>query len=418
MGKRHLLIGCGSAALRAVTGIREVSKEDEIKLVTRENLMPYSPTALPGLLNNQIDEAHLWLKDEAFFQETGSSFVREKEVVKVNTIEKKIVYKDGTDESYDALLIATGSHPFVPEIEGLDETGFITFHCFEDYLKLKQQLKSGGNVVIFGGGLVAVELAIPLLEAGYGVDLVIRSRMLRRYFNPDIGDRMESILMERGAKIHKGCTIEHVRRQGTGVEARLSGGQTLFSDVDIVLALGVQPSISFLEGSGVTTGEGIIVDDRMRTNVEGVFAAGDVAEASEFFTGRPGINAILPAAVHQGKIAGMNMAGADSVYKGWMSMNMFNFFGHVACSVGISKTGDAQVIKDYDAQKETFKELWFQEDKLVGATFLDVKVDPGVFVYLIENRVDVGAYKKLLLNKPKETSRWLMLQAEKKQTEL
>lgn len=164
--------------------------------------------------------------------------------------------------------------------------------------------------------------------------------------------------------------------------------------------------------------EGVIVDGRMKTNWEDIYAAGDVAEAPEFFFGKRGLSGILPSAVRQGKVAGLNMGGGDTEYMGSIPMNMFNFFGHVVFSIGLSRADEVQVVEDTEQGNGHFKELCFMEDRLVGACFLDVKVDPGIFLYLIENRVDVGSYKDLLLEKPKETSRWLMLEAEKAQTKL
>jgi phenylglyoxylate dehydrogenase epsilon subunit len=416
MAKKHLLIGCGSAALSAIEGIRSVSAEDEIKLVTRENLMPYSPTALPALLTGKITEENLYLRDDNFFQRMNATLVKNKKAVKVLPGEHKVLFDDGTDDVYDTLLIATGSHPIVPEIKGLEETGFMVFHNFDDYLKIKEQtLKDKIRVVIYGAGLVAVEMAIPLLEAGHKVDIVIRSRVLRAYFNPDIGGRIEEILMEHGAQIHKGCTIEEVKKSETGAEVVLSNGESLFSDVNVVCALGVNSATSLLDGSGVKVANGVIVDGRMNTSVEGIFAAGDVAETENFFTGELGVSAILPSAVHQGKIAGINMAGGDAKYNGWIPMNMFNFFGHIACSIGLTAADDVQVVTSRDDSKGEFKELCFKENNLVGATFLDVQVDPGIFLYLIEKKVDIGAYKDLLLEKPRDASRWLMLKTEKEE---
>lgn len=416
--KRHLIIGTGSAALSALESLRGINQDDEVKLVTKESVMPYSPTALPFLLSDRIKEANLWLKDGTFFEKMKGSHVLGKEVVKVVSEERKVLYKDGTDDNYDTLLIASGSGPVVREIKGLEETGYNTFHTFYDYRAIKKALsdkglKSKGSVVIYGGGLVAAELAIPLLEAGHSVDLVVRSRILRSYVTKEIGDRVGEILREHGAKIHDGCVVEEVKRNGSGVDVALSNGKTLHSEIDILIALGVEPATAFLEGSGITLNEGVIVDRGMRTNVDGIFAAGDVAEAPEFFFGKRGLSGILPSAVRQGKVAGLNMGGGEGEYSGWIPMNMFNFFGHVVFSVGLSRDDRVEVLEDVDHSRGTFKELCFEEESLVGARFLDVKVDPGVFLYLIEHRVQVGPYRDMLLDKPRETSRWLMLEAEK-----
>ena len=140
MGKKHLIIGTGSAALSALESLRAINQEDEIKLVTREEMMPYSPTALPFLLSGRLKEADLWLRDDTFFEKLNSSLVLGKEVVEVIPVEKRVLYKDGSHDAYDTLLIASGSQPVVLKIKGIEETGYITFHTFYDYRAIKKAL--------------------------------------------------------------------------------------------------------------------------------------------------------------------------------------------------------------------------------------------------------------------------------------
>lgn len=417
MGKKHLIIGCGSAALNALEALRAINQEDEVKLVTREELMPYSPSALPFLLTERIQEADLWLRDGSFFERMKSTPVLGKELEKIRTGEKKVFYRDGSSEGYDSLLIATGSTPVVRKIKGLEATGCLTFRTFYDYRAIKDVLKAkglekGGGVVIYGGGLVALELAIPLLKAGYEVDLVVRSRLLRSYVDKDLGQRIREILWANRARVHEGCTIEEVKRDSKGWLGGLSNGEFIRSHTPLLLALGVQPAKEFLQDSGIKTGQGIIVDKRMRTNVKDVYAAGDVAEAQEFFHGKRGLSGILPSAVRQGKVAGTNMGGGDMEYEGWIPMNLFNVFGHLVFSVGLSQGDRVEVMEDREQDKGPYKQMFFRNDRLVGARFMDVAVDPGVFLYLIEKRIDVGPYKELMFSRPRETSRWLMLREE------
>lgn len=421
MSKMVLIIGTGTAALTALEKFRDINAEDEVKLVTREKTRPYSPATLPFLLSRRIEEKHIWLKDASYFNQLNCTFETEKEVAKVFPHEKRVIYQDQTEDTYDRLLIASGASPAVKKIEGLLEGDYITFRTFQDYQRIQQILKARNpsetsQFIIFGGGLVAAELAVHLLDAGYAVTLIVRSRLLRSYVNRRMSDRIEDILVNKGAAIHKGCHIESVNKRTDGMEVKLSDSQILFSDIDILLALGVKPNVSFLEGSGIDINEGIVVDSGMRTNIEHIFAAGDVTESSCFFDGEKKICGILPTAVRQGEVAGINMAGGDSTYTGWISMNVFRFFDHVACSIGQSGD-DSETFFAYENNKEDqFKELSIRDGKLVGARFLDVKVDPGVFLYLIENQVPVEPHKALLLKKPRETSRWLMLEAEKAQT--
>jgi phenylglyoxylate dehydrogenase epsilon subunit len=170
--------------------------------------------------------------------------------------------------------------------------------------------------------------------------------------------------------------------------------------------------MNYLKGTEILTRRGVLVDKQMRTNLPDIYAAGDVAEGHDFFFGQVGINAIAPTAIQQGKVAGANMAGEETEDRGWIPMNVFRFFGHTTFSIGLSSQSSSQILKQKD-KADVYKELVIQENRLVGARFIDAEVDPGIFRYLMEEKVDVGPYKDVLLERPREMSRWLAMQAER-----
>lgn len=413
--RKHLIIGCGAAALAALRKIRAISSDDEVVMVTREEYLPYSPAALPYIISGRITEKDLWLVDEHYLSSMGCSLLKGKEVTEVHPEQKQVTYKDGGRESYDTLLVASGSRPVTPEIPGLDEVGFAAFHTISDCRRLQQQLKDKKQVAIYGGGLVAVELAAALLEAGYSVQIIVRSRLLRSYFDPDAGDMIEDILKNRGARIIKGSEIKEIKKSSKGIVIALADGNSLDTDM-IAIALGVNPSAPFLNGSGVKINDGILVDRKMMTNIADIYAAGDVTESPDFFTGNPGVNPILPGAVKQGAIAGSNMAGDELEYEGWIPMNILNLLGHQALSIGMLDGNGFQILTDKDDRKKQYRKLALKDGRLVGAAFIDVDLVPGTIQYLIRKRIDVGQDAELLLRKPKETGTRFMLKAEKQET--
>ena len=401
--QRHIIVGGGIAALSAMKEIKEVSPEDDIKLVTKEDCLPHCVANLPYLISGRLNECDFWLVDEERLDGLGGSLLRGKEVIGVSPDEKKVLFEDGAEE-YDKLLVATGSHPVIPQINGLPEAGFVIFHTFKDYEILKEHLKEDANVVIFGGGLVAVEVSMALLEAGYRVELVVRSRILRRYFSSDFGEMLEGILVDRGAKIHKGVVVDEVKKEKGASDVLLSDGQSLRSDMPIILALGVEPLTACLKGSGVKVEKGVVVNNRMMTSVANIYAAGDIVASPSFFTGKNGMNAILADAVDQGKIAGSNMAGQGIEYGGWIPMNVLHLFDHKAVSVGLQGGENDEVLEEIDQRNRVCKRLVFEGNRLIGAAFVDVDIFPWVFRYLVREKVDVGSKRDLLFENPKETS--------------
>jgi phenylglyoxylate dehydrogenase epsilon subunit len=414
--RKHLIIGSGSAGLSAAEEIRRINTEDEIKLVTLEDYPPYSPTTLPYLLSGRIDEASLPMRKNDYFDSINATFLRGKEVTCLLPKAKEVVYKDGQRETCDTLLIASGSKAMRPAIKGLDKVGFLSFHTLGDVRLLQQQLLSKKDVAIYGGGLVAIELAIALLEVGYPLKLIVRSRILRRYFDPEGAEMIKGILTSKGAQIYEGHTIEEIKGNEKRIELSLSDGTTLDTEV-MIIALGVEPAISFLSGTNIKVGDGVLVDRRMKTSEDDIYAAGDVAEAPDFFTGQYGMNQIIKTAVDEGRIAGANMAGVEAEYEGWISSNIFNFFGNTAFSAGLSMTAGNgyEVLAERNDKKTQYKKLLYASDRLVGAMFLNIDLDPGVILYLIEKKVDISAHKQLLFEQPREISRWLMLETEQRE---
>lgn len=411
--RRHIIIGAGPAALSAVEKMRSLSRDDEIKVVSKENALPYCPAILPYVLAGRTAEENIWLRDEDFFRSMDVTYAPGREVVKVLGDKKQVLYRDGAVDQYDSLLIAAGAEPLSSAAEGLGGEDVLRFHTLEDCRRLSGRLASQGDVTILGAGLVAVELAIALVEKGKRVKVIGRGRPLRAYFDEQAGGYIRDILLAHGVEITIGKNINRIKKQGRGIEVCCADGEVFKTDL-LVSCMGVKPRLSFIDGSGIRVNQGILVDRRMRTSVEGIYAAGDIAEAPAAFDNRPGISAILPNAIAQGKIAGSNMAGTDCDYEGWLSMNVLKMFGHSAFSLGmaIPQEGEAEVREEKDDTKKSFKRLVTKGERLIGAMFVNMDVDPGVIKYLIEKRVDISACKEALFEQPREISRWLMLKTE------
>lgn len=412
--RKHLIIGCGSAGLSALEQIRRLSSEDEIRIVTMEDSPPYSPTLLPYLLSGKIDEARLPMRDKGYFDEMKATLAKGMRVTHVFPDAKQVVYQDGEKENYDTLLIASGSEAIKPLIKGLDEETFLGFHTIADCKKLLKQLADKNDVVVLGAGLVGMEVAIGLVERGCRVTIVEKEpRLLPLYFDQEAESLIRSIFLAQGVQPLTDREVSEVNRKNGKVEINFSRGEPIQTDV-LVTCIGVKARTSFITESGITVNRGILVDQRMETNMEDIYAAGDVAETVDFFTAKPGVNPTIPSAVEQGEVAGSNMAGVEAEYEGWISTNIFHFFGNTAFSAGMSMpdSDNYQVLTEKNEQKVQFKRLVYDGDWLVGAMFINTDLDPGVILYLIRNRIYIGPYKQQLFEQPREISRWLMQEAE------
>ena len=416
--RKHLIIGSGSAGLSAAEEIRRINTEDEIKVVSAEDYPPYSPTLLPYLLSGRIDEANLPMRKESYFNNIKATFLGGKEVTSILPEAKELVYKDGQRETYDTLLIASGSVSSRSPIKGLDESNYLGFHTVADCKRLLSKLQGKNDVVVLGAGLVGMEVAISLIDRGYHVTVIEKEpRLLPLYFDQEAESLIRTILLNRGMELLTGKKVAEVNKRNGRIEISLSEGGLISANI-LVSCTGVDARTNFTQESGIAMNKGILVDRRMMSNVKDIYAAGDVAEAPGFLSGQRGMNQIIESAVDEGRIAGSNMAGVEAEYEGWISSNIFNLFDNTAFAVGLClATGNGyQVFVEKDAKNSQFKKLIFDGDLLVGAMFVNVDLDPGLILYLIRRKVNAGAYKQLLFEQPREISRWLMLEKEREGT--
>jgi len=414
--KKILIVGCGTAALAALKQIRKINSQAEVRLVSMESHLPYSPTSLPYVISGRMKEAEIAMATEDFFKKMDAELLRGKKVERVNTAEGTVLIDSGETESYDALLIATGSEPVMPQIPGLDRGQALVLRTLDQARDLAARMRGSKTAIVLGAGLIGMHVAQCLAEKGVQVKVVeMLTSILPAYFDKDASSMIQRELAGHGITFFTGRKAAKVTWKKNGVEIKVEGGEALEADL-LLVATGVAPRIAFLRGSGIEMNGGIKVDSRMRTSVTNVFAAGDVASAKGFLTGEHGVNAILPNAAEQGKIAGSNMAGMVMEYEGWLPMNAFKFFGHLAVSVGKASPSAGDEVLAETRGENGYRRLICNNGLLLGATFIDTDVNTGVFQYLIRKRVDVGPHKEMLLRAPRETSLWLMQDAERKAT--
>jgi len=204
----------------------------------------------------------------------------------------------------------------------------------------------------------------------------------------------------KGVTVLTSTKVEAIGQAAGGLKLTLGNGKTLDADL-VVCATGVKPNIAFLDGSGIATDLGVLVDEHLQSNVEGVFAAGDVAQGPDFSTGERQIHAIQPTAAEHGRIAALNMAGHETRYRGSLSMNVLATLGLISASFGqwqgVKKGQQAKAV-DKDGFK--YLRLEFDGDVLVGALALGLTQHVGVVRGLIQTRAPLGEWKDRLLQDP------------------
>ena len=408
---KYLIIGSSHAGLSALDAIRLQDKEGSLILVTQESCLPYSPTILPYVLSGQAQPEKVFLRDQQSLDGLSVVFKPGAKVVAVDGSSRQVTLQSGEKIKYEKLLLATGAAPKLPPVQGLEAVPHHVLRTLEDALGLRSKIRKGGTALVMGAGLIGLHAAENLAKGGMKVVVVeALSQVLPGYFDEEASQIICKAFSDNGIKIRLNEKVSRVEGGDGETALSLVSGESISAGL-IVVATGVQPRVEVLAGSGVEVDQGILVDERMRTNVSGIWAAGDVAQARGFFESSKILNATLPNAVEQGRIAGMDMVEDPALkgYQGAVSLNTYRFFGHRAFSVGMIKAeAGCEVEKVVVPESFKYQKLVFKEDQLVGASGINSDLDPGIMVQLIRRKAYLGDVKARFCASPVDISRVMM----------
>ena len=405
---KYLLVGSSHAALEALRAIRQSDPDGSMAMLTQDRAMPYSPTILPYVVSGRSKPEAVSLRDEAFFDANRCAFVSQARAVGLEPKARTLRLENGETWRYQRLLIATGAAPALPPVDGLDGVRFHVLRSLADAQALRAAMGGAKTALVLGAGLVGLHAAETLAEGGLAVQVVeMQPHVLPGYLDPVASGLIEDSFTAHGVRLHLGRRVIAVVAEdgGQSCRATLDDGKVVEADL-LLVATGVRPVIGWLAGSGVTTDKGVVVDELMRTTVDDIWAAGDVAQALDFHTGRPGLIGIIPTAVEQGRLAGRGMAGDSYAkpYPGGLPVNTYRFFGRVALSIG-QAAADGEVVS---CSEGGYRRMVFTDDRLVGYASVDQPFDVGIMGELIRRRVDLGPVKDSFIARPLETGRRLM----------
>ena len=403
---KHLIIGNGPAGVIGAETIRKLKPQDTIMMIGDEPSPPYSRMAIPYLLMGNIGEAGTHLrKDGEHFRRLRIDLLTG-HGERVDAAKRAVRMRSGDWIDYDRLLIANGSSPVKPPIEGIELPGVLPCWTLEHARQIIERAKPGSRVLQMGAGFIGCIIMEALAARGVKLTVVeMGNRMVPRMMTEIAGDMIRQWCVSKGIAVHVSTRVEALTSlpKGKGIAARLSNGSTIETDL-VISATGVKPNIAFLAGSGIATDEGVLVDGRMQTNVPGVYAAGDVSQSIDFSTGKQTVNAVQPVAADEARIAASNMAGHPSVTRGSLAMNVLDTLGLIATSFGqwwgVEGGEGGAHAELVDRERFRYLSLEFKDDVLVGATSLGLTDHVGVLRGLIQTRARLGPWKARLLADP------------------
>ena len=402
----HLILGAGPAGVIAAEAIRKLAPDDTITMVGDEPESSYSRMAIPYLLMGNIDERGTYLrKSPSHFDDLKIKVVRAL-VKSVQSATKTVALDNGQSLSFDTLLIATGSHPMRPPIPGIDSEGVHPCWTLADARAIASLATKGARVLQLGAGFIGCIIMEALAARGVELSVVeMGDRMVPRMMGPTAGGMIRDWVQAKGVQVFTSTKVESITA-GKPLLVKLSNGKTVEADL-VISAAGVRPAIGYLKDSGITCLLGVLTDEHLQTNVPGIFAAGDCAEALDKVSGKMIVSAIQPNAAEQARVAGANMVAfsrgqaAPSNLKGVTQINVLDTLGLISTSFGDwqGRPGGEHV-ELTDTKAGRHLSLQFQGDVLVGCNSVGWTEHVGVMRGLVEGQVKLGEWKERLKQDP------------------
>ncbi|MDM7949536.1 FAD-dependent oxidoreductase [Hydrogenophaga sp.] len=396
----HVILGAGPAGVIAAETIRKHAPADRITLVGDEPEPPYSRMAIPYLLIGNVDESGTYLrKSPTHFTDLRIDLVRSR-AKSVDVEQRCVALDDGQVLAFDKLLIATGSTPIRPRIRGIDIKGVHNCWTLEDARAIMALAVPGARVLQLGAGFIGCIIMEALAARGVQLSVVeMGDRMVPRMMGPTAGGMIRDWCETKGVKVYTGTKVESIEA-GAPLKVRLSDGSHVPADL-VISAAGVQPAIGFLENSGITCLLGVLTDEHLQTNVPGIYAAGDCAEAFDKVSGQTIVSAIQPNAAEQARVAALNMVGQAGVLKGVTQINVLDTLGLVSTSFGNWQgVPGGQQVELTDKAAGRHLSLQFKDDVMVGCNSVGWTEHVGVMRGLVEGQVHLGEWKDRLMHDP------------------
>jgi nitrite reductase (NADH) large subunit len=390
--KRYLIIGDGVAGARAAVKIKERESKSEIEIFTEEAHPFYYRVRFPELLGGEVAPKDIVIHNKDWYQNKGISLHLEEPIVEIHPERKEILSQSGGIYAYDLLLIATGGTAFVPPIKGIEKKGVFTPRSMQNAIDMKEFSTKVDRAILIGGGLVGLEVGGALLRRGVKVAVIEHNpRILPKQTDLEGSQILQEKMEGMGFSFYLNGQSDEILGKEKVEGLRLKDGRIVEGQM-VIISAGVRPNIRLAEATGLEIKSGILVNDRLETKKEGIFAAGDVAEH------RGRCYGIWPAAQRQGEIAGVNMAGGNLVYEGTIVSNTLKVVGIDLTAAGeIDPEGRLECVVRSDREKCQYCKVTFKEDRIVGCIFLGKTQGVSEILNAIEKKTNVKAMKDSIL---------------------
>ena len=399
---KHVIVGNGVAGVTAARGIVRFDPGAEVHIFGSEPYPYYRRPRLWEFIAGQTEQAALYFRPLDWYAGRSIQLHLGARVTGLDPVGHRLKLEVGGGRpasarsvEYDRLLLATGGRAFVPACEGVEKDGVFTLRTLDDALAIKAYAQEASRAIVIGGGLLGLETARALHTTGLKVTVIeFFPYMLPRQLDAQGAEVLQSLLEAQGLKIVTGGKTEAILGDGRAIGVRLQDNRVIAGEM-VIFSTGIRSEVALARTAGLEVNRGIVVNERLQTSADDIFAAGDASE----FEGQ--VYGIIPAAIEQARVAAANMVGSSSdTYAGTLPTTTLKVAGAELTSVGgsVAQAEECDQLRRVDLAAGRYRKLVLRDGRIVGAISLNDRERVRPITQLIEQGVDVSAYANRLLD--------------------
>jgi nitrite reductase (NADH) large subunit len=394
MGKRHLVVvGNGMAGMACVDQILQRNHDFQITVLSEEPYHNYNRILLSAVLAGDKSLDEITINSPEWYEKHQIALRLGCKAVAVDAVQKQVQCADGPAIPYDVLLLATGSDPFIPLMQGVDKKGVFTFRNVADTTSILNYCRAAKRAVVIGGGLLGLEAARGLKERGPDVTVVHNMGHLMNMQLDEVGGKFLKREIEKlGIRVLLPKKTTKILGNGHVMGLEFEGGEAVEADL-VVVACGIRPNVALAKTAGLAVNRGIVVNDYMETSDPSIFAVGECVEH------RGSVYGLVAPLYDQGRVLAATLTGnRGPVYEGSTTAAKLKVMGIELFSAGdIKGESESEAVVYADPLSGIYKKLVFNEDRLVGAILIGDAADANRFLEKIRSREKVDMRKHNLL---------------------
>jgi NAD(P)H-nitrite reductase large subunit len=398
MSTSHVIVGDGIAGSSAAETIREKDPDADVTVITDEGEALYNRILIKEFAKGKLPEAPISIHEPDWYEERDIDLQLNTYVTDVDPDAHEVHTYAGDTYEYDKLLVATGGTPVQLPVENSDADGIHHFWTFQDARKIREHADEAEKGIVVGAGLLGIDLAAVCAAQDIEANYLMRGNRWWRYaLSLDGAEIIHDALEENGVTPVFDSGVDHFETDDDGyVEAAIDPNGERYEGDFCGIAIGLDFNTEWLQGSGVETEDGVVVDEYMQTNVEDIYAAGDITQFHDTILGEQAQNGAWGSAKEQGATAGKNMvADAEEAEFRWVSSYSITHFDFPFLSFGHPTLGDDEAERKYSDSE--WRRLAFKNGQLIGGVLIGDLSQQSKFKQLIREERQVADQKEVLL---------------------